>query len=382
MKKLDWYIIKKFLGTFFFALALILLIVIVFDISEKIDDFLEHEVSIKSIIFDYYFNFIPYFGNLFSPLFIFISVIFFTSKMAGDTEIIAILNSGMSFKRLLKPFIISAVILGALSFILGNFIIPPSNSERIDFTNKYLKNKRYSRAKNIHMQILPGQYMYMESFNSKREIGYKFTLENFNDGKLTSKLKSDYIQFDSLNQKWTIHKYEIREFYKDGEQLSSGNKIDTTLNLHPTDFTKRTSLVETMNLFELNKYIKEEEMKGSEQLVYHKIEKHKRIAFPFASIILTLIAVSIASRKTRGGIGIHLGIGILIAFTYILFMQVSTTFATNSNLSPSLAAKFSAFVEPTILLFFEGKETIRKSRNIGIFELENAIKRPYKLIFE
>ncbi|MBT3571152.1 MAG: YjgP/YjgQ family permease, partial [Flavobacteriales bacterium] len=236
MKKLDWYIIKKFLGTFFFALALILLIVIVFDISEKIDDFLEHEVSIKSIIFDYYFNFIPYFGNLFSPLFIFISVIFFTSKMAGDTEVIAILNSGMSFKRLLKPFMISAVILGALSFILGNFIIPPSNSERIDFTNKYLKNKRYSRAKNIHMQILPGQYMYMESFNSKREIGYKFTLENFNDGKLTSKLKSDYIQFDSLNQKWTIHKYEIREFYKDGEQLSSGNKIDTTLNLHPTDF--------------------------------------------------------------------------------------------------------------------------------------------------
>ena len=337
MKKLDWYIIKKFLGTFFFALALILLIVIVFDISEKIDDFLEHEVRIKSIIFDYYFNFIPYFGNLFSPLFIFISVIFFTSKMAGDTEIIAILNSGMSFKRLLKPFMISAVTLGTLSFILGNFIIPPSNSERIDFTNKYLKNKRYSRAKNIHMQILPGQYIYMQSFNSKREIGYKFTLENFNDGKLTSKLKSDYIQFDSLNQKWTIHKYEIREFYKDGEQLSSGNKIDTTLNLHPTDFTKRTSLVETMNLFELNKYINEEEMKGSEQLVYHKIEKHKRIAFPFASIILTLIAVSIASRKTRGGIGIHIGIGILIAFTYILFMQVSTTFATNSNLSPSLA---------------------------------------------
>ena len=337
MKRIDWYIIKKFLGTFFFALALILLIVIVFDISEKIDDFLEHEVRINSIIFDYYFNFIPYFGNLFSPLFIFISVIFFTSKMAGDTEIIAILNSGMSFKRLLKPFIISAVILGIISFILGNFIIPPSNSERIDFTNKYLKNKRYSRAKNIHMQILPGQYMYMESFNSKREIGYKFTLENFNNGQLRSKLKSDYIQFDSLKQKWIINKYEIREFYKDGEELSSGNKIDTTLNIHPTDFTKRTSLVETMNLFELNKYIKEEEMKGSEQLVYHKIEKHKRIAFPFASIILTLIAVSIASRKTRGGIGIHLGIGILIAFTYILFMQVSTTFATNSNLPPGLA---------------------------------------------
>ncbi len=337
MKKLDSYIIKRFLGTFFFTLALILLIVIIFDISEKIDDFLEHEVSLKAIIFEYYINFIPYFGNLFSPLFIFISVIFFTSKMANDTEIIAILNSGMSFMRLLKPFMISAVILGVLSFILGNFIIPPSNSERIDFENKYLKNKRYSRAKNIHMQINPDQYIYMESFNSTRNIGYKFTLENFKDGKLISKLKSDYIQYDTLSHKWTIKRYEIREFSNSGEIISNGSTIDTNINLSPYDFTKRKSLVETMNMFELNDYIAKEELKGSEQIVYHKIEKHKRIAFPFASIILTLIAVSIASHKIRGGIGIHLGIGILIAFTYILFMQISTTFATNSNLAAALA---------------------------------------------
>jgi len=334
MNKLDWYIVKKFLGTFFFTLALILLIVIIFDISEKIDDFLDSEVSVKSIIMDYYLNFIPYFGNLFSPLFIFISVIFFTSKMANDTEIIAILNSGMSFNRLLRPFMVSAVILGALSFVLGNFVIPPSNSERIDFENKYLKHKRYSRAKNIHMQIQPGQYIYMESFNSTRNIGYKFTLENFKDGKLISKLKSDYIRYDTLSQKWTINKYEVREFTNNGEIISNGASIDTTLNLSPHDFTKRKSLVETMNMWELNDYIAQEEQKGSEQIVYHK---HKRIAFPFASIILTLIAVAIASRKTRGGIGIHLGIGILIAFTYILFMQVSTTFATNSNLVPALA---------------------------------------------
>jgi lipopolysaccharide export system permease protein len=337
MNKLDWYIVKKFLGTFFFTLALILLIVIVFDISEKIDDFLESEVTIKSIIIDYYLNFIPYFGNLFSPLFIFISVIFFTSKMANDTEIIAILNSGMSFRRLLKPFMISAVVLGVLSFVLGNFIIPSSNSERINFENKYLKSKRYSRAKNIHMQVQPGQYIYMESFNSTRNVGYKFTLENFKNGKLASKLKSDYIQYDTLSHKWTINKYEVREFSDNGEIISNGTSIDTILNLSAHDFTKRKSLVETMNMFELNDYIADEELKGSEQLVYHKIEKHKRVAFPFASIILTLIAVAIASRRTRGGIGIHLGIGILIAFTYILFMQVSTTFATNSNLAPALA---------------------------------------------
>ena len=337
MQKLDWYILKKFLGTFFFTLSLILLIVIIFDVSEKIDDFLEHELSIKTIIFDYYLNFIPYFGNLFSPLFIFISVIFFTSKMANDSEVIAILNSGMSFSRFLRPFIIASIILGTLSFLLGNFIIPPSNSKRIDFENKYLRNKYYSNKKNIHIQILPNQYIYMQSYNSKREIGYKFTIEKFNDNKLISKLKSDYAQYDSINNVWQINNYEIREFKDEKQIIKKGIRMDTTINLHPSEFTKRKSLVETMNFFELNNYIKREEMRGSEQLISHKIEKHKRIAFPFSSIILTLIGVAIASRKIRGGIGMHLGIGIIIAFTYILFMQISTTFAINSNLDPKLS---------------------------------------------
>ena len=344
MQKLDWYILKKFLGTFFFTLSLILLIVIIFDVSEKIDDFLEHELSIKTIIFDYYFNFIPYFGNLFSPLFIFISVIFFTSKMANDSEVIAILNSGMSFSRFLRPFIIASIILGILSFLLGNFIIPPSNSKRIDFENKYLRNKYYSNKKNIHIQILPNQYIYMQSYNSKREIGYKFTIEKFNDNKLISKLKSDYVQYDSINNVWQINNYEIREFKDEKQIIKKGIRMDTTINLHPSEFTKRKSLVETMNFFELNNYIKREEMRGSEQIISHKIEKHKRIAFPFSSIILTLIAVAIASRKIRGGIGMHLGIGIIIAFTYILFMQISTTFAINSNLDPKLSVWIPNFL--------------------------------------
>lgn len=344
MQKLDWYILKKFLGTFFFTLSLILLIVIIFDVSEKIDDFLEHELSIKTIIFDYYLNFIPYFGNLFSPLFVFISVIFFTSKMANNSEVIAILNSGMSFSRFLRPFIIASIILGTLSFLLGNFIIPPSNSKRIDFENKYLRNKYYSNKKNIHIQILPNQYIYMQSYNSKREIGYKFTIEKFNDNKLISKLKSDYAQYDSINNVWQLNNYEIREFKDEKQIIKKGIRMDTTINLHPSEFTKRKSLVETMNFFELNNYIKREEMRGSEQLISHKIEKHKRIAFPFSSIILTLIGVAIASRKIRGGIGMHLGIGIIIAFTYILFMQISTTFAINSNLDPKLSVWIPNFL--------------------------------------
>lgn len=337
MKKLDWYIIKKFLGTFFFSISLILTIVIVFDISEKIDDFLENEAPLKAIIFDYYLNFIPFFANLFSPLFIFIAVIFFTSKMANNTEVIAILNSGMSFWRLLLPYLISAVLLASASFVLGNFVIPPANKTRIDFENKYIKNKFYFRGKNIHMQLQKGQYAYMESYNSAKDIAYKFALENIIDGKLQSKLNANYIMWDSVSGRWEVNKWQIREFLKEGERLSKGERLDTLINLKPSDFKTRLNKVETMNYFELNHYIIEEEIKGTANIVYHKIEKHKRMAFPFASIILTIIGVAVASRKARGGIGLHLGVGLLISFSYILFMQISTTYATNGNLSPALA---------------------------------------------
>ena len=337
MKKIDLYIIKKFFGTFFFSLALILMIVIVFDISEKIDDFLEHELKITTIIKEYYLNFIPYFGNLFSPLFIFISVIFFTSRMANNTEIIAILNSGMSFYRMLRPFLLSSLILAILSFIFGNFIIPSSNKERIEFENKYLRYKNKKNKKDIHIQIRKDQYIYMQSFNPKRNIGYKFTIEKFEKNKLTTKLKSEYIQYDSISNSWKANKYQIRKFEENGEIISNRTLLDTVINLHPKDFIQQTALVETMNFFELNKYIKQEKIKGSEQIINHQIEKYKRLSFPFSTIILTLIAVSISSNKVRGGIAFHLGLGMLIAFSYILFMQITTTFAINSSLSPLLA---------------------------------------------
>ena len=337
MKRIDWYIIKKFLSTFFFTISLILLIVVIFDISEKIDDFLRSDVNLNQIIFKYYLNFIPYFANLFSPLFIFISVIYFTSKMANNSEIIAILNSGMSFSRLLRPFIISAVILAMLSFILGNFIIPHTNKERIDFENKYLRKKQTQRIKNIHMQIKKGQYIYMESYNKAKDIGYKFTLENFKDNTLKSKLSANYIQFDTTNNKWKVKDYFIRIYHDKNEDIITGKQLDTLLNLKPIDFSKRKSLVETMGMKEINQFIKEEEIKGTAQITFHKIEKHKRLANPFSSIILTIIAVAIGSRKIRGGAGIPLSIGLILSFSYILFMQISTTFATNGNLLPAIA---------------------------------------------
>ena len=337
MKKFDWYIIKKFLSTFFFTISLILIIVIVFDISEKIDDFLRSNVSVDKIIFDYYLNFIPYFGNLFSPLFIFISVIYFTSKMAGNSEIIAILNSGMSFSRLLRPFIMTAFFLASLSFVLGNFIIPETNKERIDFENKYIKRKQKKRIKNIHMQIQRDQYVYMESYNRSKNIGYKFTLENFENNVLKSKLSANYIEYDTVNNNWKARDYLIRKYQEKNDEIIKGSIIDTVINLSPSDLAKNRSLVETMGMKKLNQYIKQEEIKGTAQIVYHKIEKHKRIANPFSTIILTVIAVAIGSKKIRGGAGIQLSLGLLMSFAYILFMQISTTFATNSNLLPIIA---------------------------------------------
>ena len=344
MRKIDWSIIKKFLGTFFFSISLILLVVIVFDISEKIDDFIEKEAPLRAIIFEYYLNFIPYFGNLFSPLFTFIAVIFFTSKMANNSEIISILGSGVSFKRMLLPFMISATIIASLSFTLGNLIIPPANQVRLEFENIYIKNPYRNKDKNIHMQISPGNFVYMESYNSTKNIGYKFSMEQFINGELKQKLISNYVEWDSTTSKWNIHNYFIRTFNGMQESLIEGKQLDTLINLDPNDFNIRLNTVETMNFFELNNYINEERMKGSKNLVFHLIEKHKRMAFPFATIILTLIAVAFASRKVRGGVGLHLGVGLLISFSYILFMQVSTTFATNGDLSPVIAVWIPNFI--------------------------------------
>lgn len=337
MKKIDRYIIKKFLGTFFFTLMLILVIVVIFDISEKIDEFLENKVPVKEILFGYYINFIPYFGNLFSPLFIFISVIFLTSRMADNTEIIAIFNSGMSFNRLLRPFIKTAFILSVFSFILANFIIPISNEKRIKFETNYLDKEQYISKQNIHVQIKKNQYVHVEHFNNVKNIGYKFTLENFQNGKLISKIRANNIKYDTTRSTWQILNYETRIFNENGEYIKSGNKIDTVLNLKPSDFTGKKQLAETMNIFELNKYIQEEEIKGSENIIFYKIVQQKRIAFPLSAIILTVIAVAISSKRVRGGIGTHLAIGLAISFSYILFMQISTTFAINSDLAPTLA---------------------------------------------
>jgi len=339
LKLLDRYIIKKFLGTFFYSITLLIVIVIVFDISEKIGNFISKHASLHEIIFDYYVNFIPYFINLFIYLFTFISVVFFTSRLAANTEIIAMLSNGISFKRLLYPYFLASLFLAVLSFYMGNFLIPKTNKKMHVFMDKYIDTPPVNNKRNVHVQLSPGVFAYVQSFNPKRMSGYRFSLEKFKGEHLVYKLDARTVKWDTTKNKWILSDYHGRTLDSlERQHLFKGALLDTTLRLKPTDLYKIRPKYDEMTLAELNHYIKAEKEKGS--LLYKKfeIEKYKRIAGPVAIIILTFMGMALSCRKTRGGIGMHLGLGLLLAFSYILLMQVTTVFSTQGNLAPSIGA--------------------------------------------
>lgn len=338
LRIIDIYIIRKFLGTFFFSILIILSIAVVFDFSEKIDDFIENGAPLREVLFDYYANFIPFFAVLFSSLFTFISVIYFTSKMAYNTEIIAILSNGVSFRRLLVPYFLSAFVISAFSFILSSFVIPDATKVKMDFEEKYIHSRpvKFDR-KNIHRQIEPGLFIYMENYSNNTQSGSNFSMEKYEDGVLKSKLMSDQIVWDSTINKWKIRRYYIRNIDGLKETITTGREIDTTLSIHPSDFNKRINYVEAMSWKELTEFVEISLMQGEKNVTAYLIEKYRRTAFPLSAFILTLIGVSVSSRKVRGGIGAQLGAGLAVAFGYILFMQFSSQFSINGSLPPLLA---------------------------------------------
>lgn len=337
MKIIDWYIIRKFLGTFFFTLALIIVIVIIFDVSEKIDDFIKYQAPLKAIIFNYYFTFIPFFVNLFSPLFTFIAVVYFTSRLAYNTEIIGILGGGVSFKRFMAPYLVSSIIIGLLSFYLANFLIPVTNKIKNDFEAQYLRNQFHKTKYNIHVQNSPGEILYVESFNVYDKLGYNFSLEKFGKDGLELKMTADKITYDTLTGHWQIRNYIQRELGANGDKFTHGKLIDTIFNVKPIDFSDALQPIETMNFMELRRFIKGEKEKGSPKVKFYEVDKHKRMAFPFSTIILTFIGVSLSSRKLREGIGLQIALGIIISFSFIVIMQVSTVFSTFGTLKPWIA---------------------------------------------
>lgn len=309
-----------------------MLIVIVFDVAEKLDNFIDNKASLHSIIFDYYINFIPYFATLFTPLFLFIAVIFFTSRLAATSEIIAILNSGVTFNRFLRPYIFCAIAIALLDWYANNWLIPDANKTRLKFENTYV-NDPVTPSSNFHMQLSKNVYLYLENFNYPDSLGYKFAIDRFNkNGKLTYKLRAEEAKWNYSQKSWLVENYTIRTNDSMNESLHSGRDTLLKINFIPTDMKNDFRDAATLNARELNDYIATQKSRGSSNMSTFEVEKYQRSSFPFAIIILTIIAVAMSSRKIRGGTGLHLGLGIAISFSYILFLQFSRTFSTNANL--------------------------------------------------
>jgi Predicted permeases len=351
LKRLDRYVIKKFLGTYVFMIVLIISIAVVFDINEKIDKFMTNNATLEAIIFDYYVNFVPYYTNLFSPLFVFLAVIFFTSKMANNSEITAILSNGISFKRLMKPYMTAALVIALFSFFFGSYLIPPANATRIKFEQTYVDpRKKKVGDRDIQFKVGPGTIVYFGNFDMASNTGYNFSIDHFDSLQLVSRLTAKSIRYDSAYE-WTIQNYQIREFRGLEEKITQGTSIDTVLQIVPNDFIIATTDQQMMTSPQLQRYVKSQKERGMGNIQAFQIEYHSRIASVFSAFILTIIGASISARKVKGGMGLNLGIGLALSMAYILFMTVSSSFAVKGGMSPFIAAWIPNIIFSAIALY-------------------------------
>ena len=334
IKLFDLYIIKKFLGTYIFSILLLLAIVVMFDINEKLDAILT--APWKETVFDYFVNFLPYFANQFSPMFTFIAVIFFTSKLADNSEIIAMLSSGISYKRLMVPYMVSAAIIASASFVLSAYIIPPANVKRVAYTNKYVKDYSVDYGSNIQLQVSPGVIAYISRYDNRSKTGYRFSLEKFENKIMVSRLTAQSVKYDTLNR-WVLNDYTIRNFNDLRETITHGAKTDTIINMEPKDFLISEDDQEFLTMPELKTYIQRQKDRGVANIKRFEIELHKRYAMTAAAFILTIIGMTLSSKKVKGGMGMNIGIGLVLSFSYILFTTVTSTFAISGYTSPMVA---------------------------------------------
>jgi lipopolysaccharide export system permease protein len=341
IKRLDWYIIKKFIGTYIYAIVLIISISIVFDVNENLHKFTQYNAPLEAIVFDYYANFVPYFANLFSPLFVFIAVIFFTSKLAGNSEIISMLAAGVSFKRLMRPYMISCVLISAVTYYLGAYVIPHGTIVRQNFETLYKNKKKNTAADNVQLQVGDGVIAYIQHYDNRMKRGYGFCLYKFENKKMVSRLTATEVQYDTIADSkfhWRLSNWKERKFHGLTEDITRGATMDTVVMMEPTDLVYSKGQQETFTSPQLLDYISKQQSRGSSNVVQYEVEYHKRIASSFASFILTTIGVSLSSRKRKGGMGLYLGIGLVLSFTYIMFQTVSSAFALKAGFPPLLAA--------------------------------------------
>lgn len=339
--RLDWYIIRKFIGTYIFSIVLIISIALVFDFNENLSKFTKYHAPWRAIVFDYYANFIPYYSNLFSPLFVFIAVIFFTSKLAGNSEIIAMLSSGVTFRRLMRPYMISCVLIASVTFYLNSFVIPHGTVIRQNFESLYRNSKKNTSAENVQLQVGKGTVAYIQHYDDRYKRGYGFSLDKFEGKKLVSHMTAMEIQYDTIadaKYHWKATNWKTRTLVGLRERIVTGDVKDTVILMEPTDLVYSKGQQETFTSPELLDYISKQTSRGSGNVVQYEVEFHKRIAMSFSSFILTIIGLSLSARKRKGGMGLYLGIGLGLSFGYIMLQTVSSTFAINAGTPPVLAA--------------------------------------------
>lgn len=351
---LDWYIIKKFIGTYVFSIILIISIAIVFDFNENLSKFTQYHAPWRAIIFDYYANFIPYYSNLFSPLFVFIAVIYFTSKLAGNSEIIAMMATGMSFRRLLRPYMFTCVLIALTTFYLNAYVIPHGTIIRQQFENRYRRNKVTTAAENVQIRLSKNTVVYIQHYDDRMKRGFGFSLDKFADKKLVSHMTASEIQYDTIADSkyhWKANNWKIRTLKGLRETITSGAVKDTMLLMEPADLIYSKGQQETFTSPELLQYISKQTSRGSANVKQYEVEYHKRIAMSFASFILTIIGASLSARKRKGGMGLYLGIGLGLSFAYIMLQTVSSTFAINADAPPMLAAWIPNIIFAVIAFF-------------------------------
>ena len=351
---LDWYIIRKFIGTYIYAILLIISIAIVFDFNENLSKFTQYHAPWRAIVFDYYANFIPYYSNLFSPLFVFIAVIFFTSKLAGNSEIIAMLAAGVSIRRLMRPYMISCVLIAGLTFYLNSFVIPHGTVIRQNFESLYRNSKKNTSAENVQLYVAKNTTAYIQHYDNQYKRGYGFSLVKIKDKKIVSHMTAMEIQYDTVADTkfhWRLSNWKMRTLKGLKEHIQSGASKDTVLLMEPTDLVYSKGQQETFTSPELLDYISKQTSRGSGNVVQYEVEFHKRIAISFSSFILTIIGLSLSSRKRKGGMGLYLGIGLALSFSYIMLQTVSSTFAIQADTPPLLAAWIPNIIFAVIAYF-------------------------------
>jgi lipopolysaccharide export system permease protein len=345
MKLLDKYIISKFLTAFFFTVVLLVSVICVIDYTEKNDDFIHHNLTFTQVFTQYYVYLFPYFANLLSPITIFLAVVFVTARLAARTEIVAMLSSGMSFRRLLLPYLLGASVIGILTFGLVGWVIPKGTKHIVEFESAVVKEPWHYEGRNVHMKIGPRSYVFLESYNSNQNAGYHFALETIDGTMLRRRLTADALTWDSTKHVWHLSPQLVRTFRgKQDEVLQTIPARDTTLNLYPKDFGNTYRLAETLTLPQLNELISNKILRGADDTAQYLSVKYERYAYPFDILILTMIGVVLSARKSRGGVGGQIALGFVLAFIFIIFVMLSRNLAQVGSMPPLLAAWFPGMV--------------------------------------